>query len=184
MHEEEESNALVKSRMSFVPEWIPYLTVQYSMPTTANSCSCSYPSFPVSYLSYHPSPKFSICMYSVIYLPSLPPNPPQLIQSNPIINPQRKNQSQLPSLQPVLHLSSHLSQSNFCFPNFPFTALCASHIHLPNSSRLLTRGAFAALFSLIHARKSSAQTPHGYNFPNRWRNCRVSVCCEGVGCRG
>lgn len=116
--------------------------------------------------------------------PIPPPNPPQLMQSNPIINPPKKNQSQLPSLHPVLHLSSHLSQSNFCFPNFPFTALCASHIHLPNSSRLLTRGAFAALFSLIHARKSSAQTPHGYNFPNRWRNCRVSVCCEGVGWGG
>lgn len=114
------------------------------------------------------------------------PNPPQLMQSNPIQSstPPRKNQSQLPSLHPVLHLSSHLSQSNFCFPNFPFTALCASHIHLPNSSRLLTRGAFAALFSLIHARKSSAQTPHGYNFPKRWRNCRVSVCCEGVGWGG
>lgn len=122
--------------------------------------------------------------YSLSPIP--PPKSPSTnaIQCNPIINPQRKNQSQLPSLHPVLHLSSHLSQSNFCFPNFPFTALCASHIHFPNSSRLLTRGAFAALFSLIHARKSSAQTPHGYNFPNRWRNCRVSVCCVGVGWGG
>lgn len=32
-------------------------------------------------------------------------------------------QSQLPSFQPVRHLSSHFEQSNSFFPNFRFTSL-------------------------------------------------------------
>lgn len=67
--------------------------------------------------------------------------------------------SHLPSLHPVLHRSCHRLQSNCPLPNLTFTALCASHIQRPNSSRLLTRGAFPSSF--IQARKSSAQTQHG-----------------------
>ena len=91
------------------------------------------------------------------------------------------DQSQLPSFQPVRHLSSHLSQSKLFFPNFTFTALCASHIHLPNSSLLETLGSFP---SFIQARKSSAHTQHGYNLPNSPRNCLVSLCCVKDGRSG
>lgn len=82
-------------------------------------------------------------------------------------------QSHLPSFQPVRHLSSHLLQSKLLLPSLTFTALCASHIHLPNSSLLLTLG---SLPSFIHALKSSAHTQQGYILPKRLMNCFVSVC--------
>ena len=90
------------------------------------------------------------------------------------------HQSHRPSFHPVRHLSSHFPQSNSSFPNFTLTALCASHIHRPNSSLLLTRGAFSA----FHDRKSSAQDQQGYIFPNSEMNDRVSDCCVGVGLVG
>lgn len=61
-------------------------------------------------------------------------------------------QSHLPSPHPVLHRSSQLEQSNPSFPNFSFTALCASQSHIPNSLLLPTRG---PLF-FIHSWKSLA----------------------------
>lgn len=88
--------------------------------------------------------------------------------------------SHLPSPHPVLHLSSHLLQSNFSFPNLSFTALCASHIHVPNSFLLLTRGVFV----FIQAWKSSAHTQHGYSLPNVRRKVAVSDCSWGVGLVG
>jgi hypothetical protein len=74
-----------------------------------------------------------------------------------------------------------LSQSKLFFPNFTFTALCASHIHLPNSSRLLTLG---SLPSFIHDLKSSAHDQQGYILPNRLMNCLVSLCCVREGRSG
>ena len=105
--------------------------------------------------------------------------------SNPYsytLNPLSINQSHLPSPHPVLHLSSHLPQSNSPFPNFLLTSLCASHIHLPSSPLPLTLGSFPSLF--IQAWKSSAHTQHGYSFENRERNCRISVCWVGVAVGG
>ncbi len=84
-----------------------------------------------------------------------------------------KPQSHLPSLHPVLHRSSHLPQSNLSFPSFSLTALCASHIHSPNSLRELTRGALPA--RAIHAWKSEPQCQHGYRVENDARNCRALV---------
>ena len=84
----------------------------------------------------------------------------------------------LPSFQPVRHLSSHLSQSKLFFPNLTLTALCASHIHLPNSSLLLTLG---SLPSFIHDLKSSAHDQQGYILPKRLMNCFVSLCCVREG---
>jgi len=49
-------------------------------------------------------------------------------------------QPHLPSLHPVLHRSSHFAQSNVSLPSFSLTALCASHIQVPNSLLLLTLG--------------------------------------------
>lgn len=147
MHEEEESNALVESRMSFVPEWIPYLTIQYSMPTTAKSCSCSYPSFPVSYLSYHPSPKFSICMYSVIYLPSLPPSP----STNPIQSnhqPPKKKSITTPIPPPGPPPLLPPLTIKFLFPQFPIYRIMRLTHPLPKflstaDSRCIRRIIFA-----------------------------------------
>lgn len=100
----------------------------------------------------------------------------------PFCNPfQWLHQPHLPSFHPVRHLSSHLSQSKLFFPNFTLTALCASHIHLPNSSLLLTRGSFP---SFIHDRKSSAHDQQGYILPNRLMNCFVSLCCVREGRSG
>lgn len=79
--------------------------------------------------------------------------------------------SHLPSFHPVRHLSSHWVQSNSFFPNLTFTALCASHIHCPNSLLLLTRGVLA----FIQSWKSSAHTQHGYNLPKVRRNAEVSA---------
>lgn len=90
-------------------------------------------------------------------------------------------QPHLPSFHPVRHLSSHLSQSKLLFPNLTLTALCASHIHRPNSSRLLTRG---SLPSFIHDLKSSAHDQQGYILPKRLMNWRVSLCCVRVGRSG
>jgi len=92
------------------------------------------------------------------------------------------HQSHLPSLHPVLHLSSHFPQSNFSFPSFSLTALCASHIHRPNSSLLPTRGAFSLLF--IHSWKSVAHQWHGYNRENDEMNWRASHCCRSEGRSG
>jgi hypothetical protein len=85
--------------------------------------------------------------------------------------------SHLPSFQPVLHRSSHLVQSNVCLPSFSLTALCASHIQVPNSLLLLTLG----VFLLIQLWKSSAHTQHGYSLPNVDRKDLVSDwnCGEG-----
>ena len=90
-------------------------------------------------------------------------------------------QSQLPSFQPVRQRSCHLLQSNESLPSLTLTALCASHIHRPNSSLLLTFGSFP---SFIQALKSSAHTQHGYIFPNRPMNCLVSDCCAMEGASG
>jgi hypothetical protein len=90
-------------------------------------------------------------------------------------------QPHLPSFQPVRHLSSHLSQSKLFFPNFTLTALCASHIHLPNSSLLLTLG---SLPSFIQDLKSSAHDQQGYILPNKLMNCFVSLCCVSEGRSG
>jgi hypothetical protein len=79
----------------------------------------------------------------------------------------------LPSFHPVRHLSSHLLQSKLLFPNFSLTALCASHIHLPKSSRLLTLGSFP---SFIHDLKSSAHDQQGYILPNKPMKVFVSLC--------
>jgi hypothetical protein len=81
--------------------------------------------------------------------------------------------------QPVRHLSSHLLQSNVFFPSLSFTALCASHIHLPKSSLELTRGAFP--FSVIQLLKSSAHVQHGYSSENERTNVKALACCAGVG---
>jgi hypothetical protein len=89
-------------------------------------------------------------------------------------------QSHRPSFQPVRHRSSHFVQSNVFFPNFSLTALCASHIHVPNSLLLLTLG----VFLLIHVWKSSAHTQHGYSLPNVVRNDFVSDWSCGVGSMG
>jgi hypothetical protein len=51
----------------------------------------------------------------------------------------RAVQPHLPSFHPVLHLSSHLEQSNVGFPSFLFTSLCASQSQFPSSSRVLAR---------------------------------------------
>lgn len=89
------------------------------------------------------------------------------------------SQPHLPSFHPVLHLSSHFAQSNSFFPILTLTALCASHIHLPNSSLELTRGAFPSFF--IHAWKSVAQCQHGYSFEKVCMKVLVSdwSCGEG-----
>jgi hypothetical protein len=92
----------------------------------------------------------------------------------------RPQGSHLPSFHPVRHRSSHFPQSNSFFPNLTLTALCASHIHCPNSLRLLTRG----VLTFIHSWKSSAHTQHGYSLPNVRRNADVSVCNEGSGFSG
>jgi hypothetical protein len=88
--------------------------------------------------------------------------------------------SHRPSFHPVRHRSSHLVQSNVSLPSFSLTALCASHIHVPNSLRLDTLG----VFLLIQLWKSSAQTQHGYSLPNVERKDLVSVCSCGDGCVG
>jgi hypothetical protein len=88
--------------------------------------------------------------------------------------------SHLPSFHPVLHRSSHLVQSNVSLPSFSLTALCASHIHVPNSLLLETLG----VFLVIQVWKSSAQTQHGYSFPNVERKDLVSDWSCGVGCVG
>jgi hypothetical protein len=87
----------------------------------------------------------------------------------------------LPSFHPVRHLSSHLLQSKLLFPNFSLTALCASHIHRPKSSLLLTRG---SLPSFIQDLKSSAHDQQGYILPNKLMNCFVSLCWVEVGRSG
>jgi hypothetical protein len=79
----------------------------------------------------------------------------------------------LPSFHPVRHLSSHLLQSKLLFPNFSLTALCASHIHLPKSSLLLTRGSFP---SFIQDLKSPAHDQQGYILPNKVMKVFVSPC--------
>lgn len=94
----------------------------------------------------------------------------------------RKPQSHLPSFHPVLHRSSHRLQSNSFFPSFTLTALWASHIHFPNSSLLLTLGAFFSSF--IHFWKSFPQYQQGYSFANVPKNDRVSACNCGDGCEG
>ena len=66
-------------------------------------------------------------------------------------------QSHLPSGGPVLHLSSHLVQSNSFFPSFLFTSLCAPQSHIPNSPLLRTLGWSRATYP----RKSSAHVQHG-----------------------
>jgi hypothetical protein len=88
--------------------------------------------------------------------------------------------SHRPSFHPVLHRSSHFVQSNVSLPNFSLTALCASHIHVPNSLLLETLG----VFLVIQLWKSSAHTQHGYSLPNVVRNDLVSFCNCGVGCVG
>lgn len=88
--------------------------------------------------------------------------------------------SHLPSFHPVRHLSSHLLQSNVSLPSFTLTALCASHIHVPNSPLLLTLG----VFFVIQSWKSSAHTQQGYSLPNVERKPFVSVCNSGVGFTG
>lgn len=100
----------------------------------------------------------------------------QLLYINSVVDAAAP-QSHLPSFHPVLHLSSHFLQSNSCFPSFLLTSLCASHIHLPKPSRPSTLGSFP--FLAIHSWKSSAHTQHGYSFPNRPRNWRISLCCDG-----
>jgi hypothetical protein len=87
----------------------------------------------------------------------------------------------LPSFHPVRHLSSHLLQSKLLLPNFSLTALCASHIHRPKSSLLLTLG---SLPSFIHDLKSSAHDQQGYILPNKLMNCFVSLCWVEVGRSG
>jgi hypothetical protein len=89
-------------------------------------------------------------------------------------------QSQLLSFHPVRHLSSHFAQSNSFFPSFLLTSLCASHIHCPNSSLLSA----LTLFFSIKTWKSSAQTQHGYSFPNSPRNCLTLLCSLGLGFSG
>jgi hypothetical protein len=90
--------------------------------------------------------------------------------------------SHRPSFQPVRHLSSHLLQSNVFLPSFVLTALCASHIHCPNSPRELTLGAFPSCF--IHSWKSVAQDQHGYSLPNMFMKVRVSDCRVRSGLSG
>ena len=94
--------------------------------------------------------------------------------------PGRFQKSHLPSFHPVLHLSSHLLQSNVCLPNFSLTALCASHIHSPNSLRLLTLG----VFFCIHFWKSAAHTQQGYSLQKVERNDLVSAWSWGDGLIG
>jgi hypothetical protein len=86
-------------------------------------------------------------------------------------------QSHVPSFQPVLHLSSHLEQSNSFFPSFLLTSLWASHIHCPNSCRLSA----LTLFFSRNSWKSSAHTQQGYIFENRARNCLTWPCSALVG---
>lgn len=97
---------------------------------------------------------------------------------------QSTNQSHLPSFHPVLHLSSQNRQSNSFFPNFRLTALCASHIHVPNSWRPDSRGWLRPPGSFIHARKSSAHTQQGYRRAKSVRKLRMSSCCWGVAVAG
>ena len=91
-------------------------------------------------------------------------------------------QSHRPSFHPLLHRSSHLPQSNVLFPSFTLTALCASHIHVPNSERELTRGALPRW--AIHSLKSEPQYQHGYNDANDARNCRAVACVVADGVSG
>ena len=71
-------------------------------------------------------------------------------------------------------------------PQLDIYRVMASHIHLPNSSRLLTRGALPSSF--IHCWKSEAQCQQGYSLGERmkegvgfrlklWRRCSW-VCCS------
>jgi hypothetical protein len=106
---------------------------------------------------------YAMLMYTVIIQHSLPPQ-----------------KSHLPSFHPVRHLSSHLLQSNSFLPNLTLTALCASHIHCPNSLLELTLGVFV----FIHAWKSSAHTQHGYSLPNVFMNVAVSPCSSADGATG
>lgn len=106
------------------------------------------------------------------------------LQTPPLCNscqPAMFSQPHLASFQPVRHLSSHLLQSKLSLPSFTLTALCASHIHRPKSSLLLTRG---SLPSFIHDLKSSAHDQQGYILPNKLMNCFVSLCCVKVGRSG
>lgn len=89
-------------------------------------------------------------------------------------------QSHLPSFHPVLHLSSHLLQSNPFFPSFRLTSLCASHIQFPNSSLLSA----LTLFFTMNAWKSSAQTQHGYSLPKRCMKDLTSACSLADGFAG
>jgi hypothetical protein len=87
-------------------------------------------------------------------------------------------QSHRPSFHPVRHLSSHNRQSNSFFPSFRLTSLCASHIHHPNSFRLPSFGWFRPLGCVIHARKSSAHTQHGYSFEKNFKNPPILAWCS------
>lgn len=93
--------------------------------------------------------------------------------------PYTPHQSHLPSFHPVLHLSSHLAQSNTSFPSFLFTSLCASHSHVPSSSRLPARtGLFPGAMYRV---KCSPHVQHGYSRANRRMKLRTSDCSAGVG---
>jgi hypothetical protein len=119
-----------------------------------------------------PSARFSSLLLPQV---SIPVTPPLLGPSDYCVHPH------LPSFQPVRHLSSHLLQSKLLLPSLTLTALCASHIHFPNSSLLLTLG---SLPSFIHDLKSSAHDQQGYILPNKLINCFVSFCCVREGRSG
>jgi hypothetical protein len=94
------------------------------------------------------------------------------------------NQSHLPSFHPVLQRSSQKRQSNSFFPSFRLTALCASHIQVPNSERPESRGSLRPPDWFIQARKSSAQTQHGYKREKSFRKECISNCCSDVALGG
>lgn len=89
-------------------------------------------------------------------------------------------QSHRPSFHPVLHRCSHLEQSNSGLPSLRFTSLCAPQSHLPNSSRLPTRGTSRPRY----VRKSSAHTQHGYSLEKSPTKLSRSDCCERDGVSG
>lgn len=90
------------------------------------------------------------------------------------------HQSQRPSFHPVLHLSSHLEQSNSGFPSFLLTSLCAPHNHMPKSCLLPAR---ISSF-LMYCCRSSAHTQHGYSFENSLMKLVRSDCSDCVGAVG
>ena len=103
-----------------------------------------------------------------------------IVHTTHLLSPaSRPEKSRRPCPHPVLHLSSHLPQSNTSFPSFTLTALCASHIQRPNSSLELTLGAFPSCF--IQDWKSPAQCQQGYSFAKVCMKVVVSRCVEEEG---